>query len=469
MRAKAVIIGLVFVAAANAVGGIEGAWEGELDFGPVKHRLIFHISRGADDGYVSTMDSPGENVKGLKVYKTSFDKGVLTLEIKRSGNFYKGKASDNGLRFEGKMKTSRGYMPLTLKPVSSDVMMRPQDPAEPFPYVQEEVVFENAKAGVRLAGTLTKPGGVGKFPAVVLISGSGPHDRNSEMMGHRPFLVLADYLTRKGIAVLRFDDRGIGSSTGDFSKATTEDFVGDVLAAVEYLKGHGWVDAEKIGLVGHSEGSTVAAIAAGRSNDVAYIVMMAGIGVGGDETLIEQTIASAKAAGVGGYMIEGNITLQRKIFSILKTGAGAQERQKQLRETYMGRVKAMGSLSGEQLKGAKAQIDEQIKQVTSPWFLYFVNYNPKPDLMKVTCPVLVLYGEKDLQVPPGVHEAPVREAFEAGGNRKYKIKVLKGLNHLFQTAQTGLNSEYSKIPETMSPSALRLIGQWVLQWCQEKR
>jgi pimeloyl-ACP methyl ester carboxylesterase len=316
-----------------------------------------------------------------------------------------------------------------------------------------EVTYENKPGGAKLAGTLTLPPGFGPFPAVLLITGSGQQDRDEAIMGHRPFLVLADHLTRKGIAVLRVDDRGIGGSTGEVKTATTEDFAGDVLAGVEFLKNRGKpIDPHKIGLIGHSEGGTIAPMVATRSSDVAFIVMMAGTGVPGDEILMAQVAGLSKAAGVPAAAIARNLDLERQILDIVKQESDPKAREARLREWKE--------------KSAPQMPDAQVQAVMTPWMRFFVTFDPATALRKVACPVLALNGERDLQVPPDLNLPAIDKALKAGGNHDYQIVKLPKLNHLFQTSQTGAMDEYARIEETIAPGALETMSTWILRHTQ---
>ena len=317
---------------------------------------------------------------------------------------------------------------------------RPQEPTPPYPYQEEQVTFVNAKAGITFAGTLTLPASPTASPAVVLITGSGAQDRDETIAGHKPFLVLADALTRRGIAVLRVDDRGVGGSGGTMATATSEDFVDDALAAVAYLRGRKDIDAKRIGLVGHSEGGLIAPIAATRSKDIAFIVLMAGPGITGDQILFLQGAAIMRANGASEAAISRNREVQQRLFDVIRTekdDAAAKEKIKSI---------------------APGQ-----ERVATPWFRYFLSYDPVPVLQKVTCPVLAINGEKDLQVPYRENLDAIGKALRAGGNTDVTTLSMPNLNHLFQTSQTGAPSEYAKISETFAPAALDAISDWILK------
>jgi uncharacterized protein len=329
-------------------------------------------------------------------------------------------------------------------------LKRPQNPVKPYPYREEEVSYSNPAAKIQLAATLTIPPGKGPFPAVLLMVGSGPHDRDESLAGHKPFLVLADYLTRKGIVVLRADKRGVGKSGGDYSKAVMTDFASDAEAGVAYLKTRAEVNPKKIGLVGHSEGGIEAPMAAVHDPDVAFVVMMAGPGVPGDEILEQQVVLIGRAAGKSQEEVEKDAAIQRDMLAVVKKDADDATLEKDLRAVMAGKV-------------PEAMMGMQIKMVSSPWFRDFVLYDPRPTLSKVTCPLLDINGEKDLQVPPGQNLPAIRKALAAGGNKNFEVDELPGLNHLFQTAKTGGIGEYGEIEETMSPVALEKVASWILK------
>jgi pimeloyl-ACP methyl ester carboxylesterase len=431
--------------------GIAGNWLGTLEPGAVKLRLALKVAKGADGSLSAKLDSLDQGANDLPVSSIVQTGTAVKFELQVVGGSFEGTLNGDGSEISGAWKQGAGTLPLILRRTEKlSVASRPQEPKKPYPYIEEEVSYENKPGHAKLAGTLTLPRGAGPFPSVLLITGSGQQDRDEALMGHRPFLVLADHLTRKGIAVLRVDDRGMGGSTGEVKTATTEDFAGDVLAGVEYLRSRGApIDARKIGLIGHSEGGVIAPMVANRSHDVAFIVMMAGTGVPGDQILLAQAEAISKVAGSSAAQITSNQDVQRQIFGILK-----QESDPKVREARLLEWKE---------KSAPRMPDAQLKGAMSPWMRFFVMYDPAPALSKTTCPVLALNGELDLQVPPSLNLPAIAKALEAGGNRDYEIVKLPKLNHLFQTSETGAVSEYSKIEETIAPVALETMSDWILR------
>ncbi|HKK69035.1 MAG TPA: alpha/beta fold hydrolase, partial [Bacteroidales bacterium] len=319
----------------------------------------------------------------------------------------------------------------------------------------------NAEAGIHLAGTLTLPDAKGKHPAVVLISGSGPQNRDEELMGHKPFLVLADHLTRNGIAVLRFDDRGTGESGGNFSKATSFDFATDAKAAVDYLKGHKRINPDKIGLLGHSEGGIVAPIVASQyPGEVDFIVLLAGPGLPGREIVIMQQQLIGKASGMPNEQLKLAVSTNKQIFDLIVEVDDPDELRLKVSDLLHEIADNNPGFVPGGMETAQF-IDKQLEQLLTPWMKNFLTYDPVLALEKVRCPVLALNGEKDLQVPPKENLEIIRETLEDAGNKNVKTIELKGLNHLFQESESGLPAEYGQIEQTMSPKALNVISTWI--------
>jgi hypothetical protein len=400
------------------------------------------------------MGSPDQNASGLRVDEVIRSGDSLKLEMKSLKAGIEGKFSADHTTFTGTLNQGASF-PIVLRRVvdKSDLnpSPRPQNPVKPYPYREEEVIYDNKTADVQSAGTLTIPPGKGPFPAVVLITGSGPQDRDETLLGHKPFLVLSDYLTRRGIAVLRADDRGVGKSTGNFSAATTADFATDTEAGIAFLKTRAEVNPKKIGLIGHSEGGIIAPMLAARNHDVAFIVMMAGTGLPGDEILASQAQLLSEAAGASHAAAEKNAAKERELLALVKQehkGKDDAALEKQIREKLAGNV-------------PDAALGAEIQKLNSPWVRYFIAYDPSIALEKVACPVLALNGEKDIQVSPKQNLPAIRKALEAGGNKNFETVELPGLNHLFQTAKTGAVSEYAQIDETIAPAALDKIGSWL--------
>jgi pimeloyl-ACP methyl ester carboxylesterase len=436
---------------------IVGLWEGALKVGAVNLRLAFKIAELPDKGLSATMDSIDQGAKGIPVDKVTLADNKLTLELPKLKATFSGTVAADLNSVKGEWKQADTAFPLEIKRVEKiSEVRRPQTPQPPFPYVAEEVTFENKTAALKLAGTLTKPKGDGPFPAVILITGSGPQDRDETLFNHKPFMVLADHLSRKGIAVLRYDDRGVGKSTGEFIKATTADFATDVQAAIAFLKERKEIDAKKIGLMGHSEGGLIAPIVAAQNPEVAFIVLLAGPGVSGEEILIMQGQALLKAMKADEKTFAFQKKIQEKLFKLIREGADAKAIEAALQD-------ALKEIPEKTKKAAEAQLKASEKMLGTVWMRYFLTYDPRNDLKKVRCPVLAVNGEKDLQVPPAENLSEIEKALKGAGNKDVTIQEFKGLNHLFQTCQTGLLDEYGKIEETFAPAALDVITEWILK------
>jgi len=317
------------------------------------------------------------------------------------------------------------------------------------------VTFANSKAQLSLAGALTLPPGQGPFPAAILIAGSGPQDRDENVAGHRPFLVLADHLTRKGLAVLRYDKRGIGKSTGNYDQATTEDFASDVTAALAYLKSRKEIDARKIGLIGHSEGGSIASMVASHTLDVAWVVLLAAPGLKGEHIMLLQSELILKVAGFDDERIA-----KARDFNLQSYALARKEKDPEVIEA---KLTDLVDSTGMSTTLPPMALKTQARVMASPWFRFFLDYDPVPALQKTQCPVLALNGDKDLQIASKENLAQIKKALQEGGNKDFQTTELPGLNHLFQHAPTGSPTEYGGIEETLAPEALTSISDWVLK------
>jgi len=435
-----------------------GFWSGKLDISATKLEVIFETWSDESGKPVAVMDVPMQGAKDIQCHVIKAESDSLIINVPGIRGSFNG-AFINDTTLQGEWKQSGMTFPLTLtKTRIVAEIKRPQTPQKPFPYNAEEVVYENKEAGIRLAGTLTFPQEGEKFPAVILITGSGPQDRDETLYEHKPFLVIADFLTRNGFAVLRVDDRGVGGSGGKTSDATSEDFAGDVLAGIEFLKTRKEINPAKIGLVGHSEGGLIAPMVATKSTDVTFIVLLAGPGMIGEQILYEQGKLINKAAGLTDEQAQQNQKMQEAIFNIIKTETDSTKRMDRLQRTMTNGQYFM--LNDEQ----KAAVDNQVKTVDNKWFNFFLQYDPYPALVKLKCPVLALNGEKDLQVPAKPNLAAIEKALTEGGNKNFKTVEIKGLNHLFQACETGAIAEYAQIEETISPTVLEILRDWILSY-----
>ncbi|WP_319479242.1 alpha/beta fold hydrolase [uncultured Draconibacterium sp.] len=450
------LLGFLFSGMANAQEqDLTGNWSGKITLPTGELEMIFKITHN-DGKYEAKMDVPKQGatnvpVGDVLVIGDSVSIAVPVIMGNYSGNFstpdsVTGKWKQNGMSFDVNLVRIGEVAPL----------QRPQTPEPPFPYLSEQVEYINPESGLKLAGTITIPKDAKACPAVVMIKGSGAQDRDETIFGHKPFAVIADYLTRNGIAVLRVDDRGIGGSEGSVSSSTSLDFVSDVVAGVEFLKDRKEINPKKIGLIGHSEGGLIAPIAATKSQDVAFIVMMAGPGTVGEQILYEQAALIAKAAGLPDLSIKQQKLTQQKIFDVLKSEPDTAKAKEKLRETL-----SQGMYAGMNDSMKKA-IDAEISNVNSTWFRFFLTYDPKPTLAKVKCPALALNGAKDLQVPVS-NLAAIIKAVNSGANMNVDTVRFANHNHLFQNCETGSTAEYSQIKETIDPEVLKTMKDWIVK------
>ncbi len=443
---------------------VAGTWLGVLEAQGFKLRIVLKITQTPEGKLVAKMDSLDQAANDLPIDTITSESGVVRFEARALSLSYEGKLNDDGSEIVGNLKQGPATFPVTFKRTEkAPTLGRPQDPQKPYPYSEEEVSYENTIDKVRLTGTLTLPPSRKPVPAVVLITGSGGQDRNETLLGHRPFLVLADHLTRRGIAVLRVDDRGMGGSAPGSPNATSENYAEDVLAGVAFLKGRKEINPRQIGLIGHSEGGMIAPIAAVRSKDVAFIVMMAGMGQTGTDVILMQGDLLQKASGSDPEMIAQVRKAFEQIFAILKAEKDNAATEKKIREAVVSQMATMTEAQKKAFAPVLGTINAQMKMYVSDWFRYFLLFDPGPTLAKVRIPVLAIVGEKDLQVPPQENLVLIEAALKKGGNKNYTILLMPGLNHLFQTAKTGSPSEYGVIEETVSPTALQTISDWILK------
>jgi hypothetical protein len=456
LMAGIAVVGLASGAAAQGPGArLPGNYNGALDAGAIKLRLALSIERGANGALGGALTSVDQG--GARVPIRVLPQGDTAVRIEASGAVFQARISANGDTLAGTWDQGGAKLPLTLVRGAAQAAApaRPQEPKRPFPYREEEVSFASVP-GVRIAGTLTLPQGRGPFPAAVLITGSGQQDRDESLMGHKPFLVLSDYLTRRGIAVLRMDDRGEGGSTGDFGAATSADFANDVEAAVRFLAARREVARNKIGLIGHSEGGVIAPMVATRSRGVAYVVMLAGTGIPGDSLLRLQGSAVLRSSGATEEMVRRQGEVQGRIFAAARGARDSADAARRIRAALTPEERAASA-------SLPDSIPAPMRPLVGPWFRYFLGYDPRPALRRLTVPTLALNGSLDVQVPPKENLAAIDSALRAAGNRDYRVQELPGLNHLFQTARTGSPSEYATIEETMSPAALEAVASWIVQ------
>ena len=461
-----IIASTLAVAAQVATPNVEGNWLGTLDVSGVKLRLVLKVKKSAS-GYAAKFDSPDQGATDLPIDSIVLDSNKLTFTAAKFGISYEGTLNQAGDEISGTFKQGANEIPITFKRVAElPKLNRPQDPKKPYPYDEQEVSYRNEKDNIKISGTLTLPRGGGPYPAVLLITGSGAQDRNETIAGHRPFLVLADHLTRNGIAVLRVDDRGIGGTDLGSLSATSENYAEDVLAGVNFLKQRKEIDPKMIGLIGHSEGGMIAPMAAARSNDVAFIVLLAGPGQRGEDVIYTQTQLIHKAQGTPPETLAHIVALSQKINAIVKAETDAARIEQKINEEIAAYVGTLNDVQKKQFEPAGAAIKAVIPMYKSAWYRYFITYDPRPVLKNVKVPVLALNGEHDLQVAWKENLDLIAASLKE--NKDVTIKSFPNLNHLFQTSETGLLSEYNKIEETMSPEVLKTMSDWILHRTTQK-
>jgi uncharacterized protein len=441
---------------------ISGSWNGLLKFSGTQLRVKFNVVH-ASNGYTSTMDSPDQGVSGIVVSTTTFQDSVLKFEVGSVGISFEGKLCP-GDTIPGTFKQGGQVIPLTLTRQNIEIVKpaRPQEPIKPYPYYSEDVHFVNKIGNFVLAGTLTMPNKTGVFPAVILITGSGPQNRDEEILDHKPFLVIADYLTRNGIAVLRCDDRGTAESGGNFKTATTMDFSTDIEAALDFLLTRKEIDKNKIGLIGHSEGGLIAPMVAIRRKEVAFIVLLAGPGISGERILLLQEALIGKASGESEAAVSDGTSVSEGAYRLVTETQNLDTLNTRLTAYFHDRIISDSTFARTAPAEPGQFIASKVHLLATPWMQYFIQFDPAPTLEKVKCPVLALDGSKDLQVPPEIDLAAIKTALEKGGNKDVTTIEFPNLNHLFQECKTGSPSEYAQIEQTFSPVALDKMTKWII-------
>ena len=437
----------------SLTGDWSGTLMGTLDF-------TAHLTDPATGPRTATLDIPAQKAKGLVMQLTTpGDSVYLRMRLPVAAQFA-GRRSADGQQLVGEWQQGLRSFPLTLSREGSTRPAGPnrsQTPQPPFPYQSADVTFRNEKAGVTLAGTYTLPADMGPFPAVVLLTGSGPEDRNETVLGHQPFAVLADYLTRQGIAVLRFDDRGVGQSGGTLAGTTSADYTADAQAALAWLRAQPGIRKSQVGLVGHSQGGTAAIGAAILPAGPDFLVLLATPGVPGDELIVQQSLAGARLQTTDAAQLATTEKAQRAMTRIVQQNPDNAQAKAQLRAYYTAIDPQLA-----------ARLEPQLALLTSPDYRSILADRPAQTLAKVRCPVLAIGGSKDVQVPATANLAGIAAGLKTAGNRDVTVKELPGLNHLFQTAGTGSTAEYGTIEETFAPAALQVIGDWMTRHTQKQ-
>lgn len=430
------------------IAGLDGLWDAAIVRNGARLPLVLHVTT-TPAGTIASLDSPALLAYGLPVTGLSRSGQALSFAVPTGGVHFRGTiAPDRIAGIWSRAGEADAEIAFVRRQSAAAEVRRPQLPHPPFPYRGEEVRVANPRApGVTLAGTLTLPPGRGPFAAAILITGSGAEDRDETLLGHKPFLVLADHLTRAGIAVLRLDDRGTARSTGIFAGATSADFATDANAAFAFLRARPEIDPHSIGFIGHSEGGMIGPIAARDNPHVAFLVLLAGPGAPNRQLLDGQRRAVARSQGV----TDAQLAASQPVQDMLLDAAASSDSAEAVAARLRARLAPLG-LSDEQQT-------RMIQQVTDPWFRYFLRYDPAPNLARLRIPVLALNGSLDRQVIAADNLPGIRAALRDDPDAT--VRELPGLNHLFQQARTGAVGEYAEIEETMSPEVLDLVASWI--------
>jgi pimeloyl-ACP methyl ester carboxylesterase len=444
---------------------VSGSWLGTLDLGSMSIRLIFNISPAEEGDFKATMDSPDQGRKDVPLGHVSVDGDSLRIDAPMLQGFYLGKFTSPSSIGGTWNQAGRSFALDLEKQSSAFVLKRPQEPKAPFPYKAEEVSFPQIHAGFTLGGTLTLPEGEGPFPAVVMITGSGSQNRDEEIFGHKPFWVIADHLSRSGIAVLRYDDRGVAASGGMATGATTADLAIDARSAMDYLLSRSEVDPSRLGLVGHSEGGLIAFMLGSEHSDISFIISLAGPGVDGLTILLEQSEYISRLSGISEPVVEDNRIVMGKVYDMMLTNEAHNTWREEVIEftsSYYSN-QSTGQYSEEDIEQVQRNLLGSIPEPAYAWMRYFVMSDPTSYFTSIACPVLAFNGGRDCQVLAEKNINAIKKGLQDSGNKQVTAMILPGLNHLFQNCTTGLPSEYNLIEETFDPNTLQLMTAWILQ------
>jgi len=445
---------------ANAVSRAEGTWQGSIEVSNMRMRLQMHVSHDDQGKLLASIDSLDQGIQGIPASKVSESDGQLSFEIPTFQAEYRGTLSNSKNEIAGEWTQNDSVEKLDFRRSDQPVeLRRPQDPLKPYPYAVEEVSFLSGDGKTTLAGTFTIPSGSGPFPAALLIGGSGPTDRDETIAGHKPFLVLADLLTKKRIAVLRYDRRGISQSTGNYEHATMNDLTADAQAALNYLKSRKEVDAKRVGILGHSEGGILAVQIAAQGSNLDWLALLAMPATNGERTLLRQSELIARVGGLPEEQIARSQLFDRQAYAAVREARNSSELQAKLNDLI--------EKSGLGAAIPPAALQAQIRVMTSPWFRQYLDFDPAPLLERIKCPVLALNGDRDLQVDATDTVPLLRKAYEKSGNQDFTVMEIAGVNHLFQRAQSGSPSLYGAIEETMAPEVLNAISGWLDKHTQQ--
>jgi pimeloyl-ACP methyl ester carboxylesterase len=449
----------------------QGIWQGRLQAG-ISLRLVFHLQQDEQGSWSALMDSPDQGVTNIACKVDWITDDSLALSIPSiKGSLYARKINDSSLQGTWQQGVR---LPLLLRRAAKAWQVsRPQTPQAPFPYRTDSVIIKSAATGLQYGASICYPAGEGPHPALLLISGSGPQNRDEELLGHKPFAVLADYLCKRGYIVLRADDRGTGLSSGDFTSATTADFCADARAQLAWLKKQPEVDTARMGLLGHSEGGLIAGMLASQDKGIAFLILMAAPGIAIDSLMAEQNKAVLVSSGIVAPAATSYAAFYKRAVPACAAAPSRDsayrfliERFRQWKES-VPRAYSISTTGVYDEQSLNRWASAMVNQLYTPWFRYFIQLDPAGNLQKISCSVLAINGSKDLQVPAVSNLQGIRKALEKSAAKNYELKELEGLNHLFQECHSCRINEYGSLEESISPKALELIGDWLARNMKE--
>jgi pimeloyl-ACP methyl ester carboxylesterase len=463
----AAVIAFVFnISNGYAQNDIVGYWEGKIKMLTMNLDIQVKVEK-AKKAFNGFMSIPSQKLKDYQLPVFTFKKNKVHFELPSQAGIanFDGELKSDSIKGKILQAGIQGTFYLVKGTEQKAIVLNEIKLDEPLPYLEEEVAFKSGR--ILLAGTLTIPKDENKYPAVILLTGNGPLNRDEDIFGFKIFQIIADYLTRKGFAVLRYDDRGVGGSTGNSMQSTTEDFADDAKSAIEFLKKQKNIDVKKIGFLGHSEGGIIAPMVASTSTDVAFIVLMSSAGVHGGDVLLEQQKLILQSSGVTDSLIEQNLDLQRKINTALINDTDLNDLRGDIQAFAEKDFETLSAEIKSSIQDKKAYINStvqsQILMFNNPWLRFYIRYDPAPTLQKVKIPVLMTFGELDLQVPAAQNKPKMEEALALGGNKNFKSIVFPKANHLYQEAKTGSPGEYNELKKEFVAGFLEAVGNWILE------
>jgi pimeloyl-ACP methyl ester carboxylesterase len=469
---------LIFLFFTSDAQNMTGTWQGTLDVQGNQIPVVFHIKKDSTNKWIAAFDSPSQHAFNLPCSDVIIKDDSIILMMAVLNGKYAGLANTNKSQIAGTWFQGPGSLPLTVKKTSDTTTVkeqkRPQTPRPPFSYHSEDVLYSNAGHTIQFGGTLTYPktdslknsDAVHSYPAVILITGSGQQDRDETLFGHKPFAVIADYLTKQGFVVLRVDDRGMGKTTGIFSEGTTLDFAKDLEAGLDFLEKEPMVNKNKIGLIGHSEGGMIAPIVADERRELKFIILLAGPGIPIIDLMQQQMEAISNSNGETPAKAKANGQLMRIVWEEAAKNEDSATTFQHIRMKIENWSKTLdtGTLAkfkSRDTASINGQITEAMTALNSKWYKYFISFNPQPYLEKLDCKVLALNGSKDVQVIAATNLKGIKQSLQRSKSPKYDIIEIQGLNHLFQTCITCNPAEYNDLEESFSPVALEMMGNWL--------